>query len=248
MGIKIQTQIIENMRLLTSLLLMFFALATYGQGASEINKEMVFANPFHSTSQGYLSILNNKNVDRDLHEYLEFESWTPFEVLNFENEVLSLDSANYFIPERKILFIKDGNMMEVFPDQVQKVRIGTKEYAPFVDQNDENKGLQFFEVIAGKDFKFLKSKSMKEEATDLHPMGLNKNGMTKLVSYTKYYYVREGTETAIGIPRTKSKFIKAFKRHKKKMIKYLEKRKLSTREENDLIVIARYYNFLLNEK
>ena len=227
---------------------MLFTVASISQSASENIKELVFANPFHSTSQGYLSMLNNKNIDRDLGEFLEFDDWTSIEVLNLENEILSLDSANFFIPERKILFIKEGQMMEIFPDQVQKVKIGKNEYAPFIDENEKNQGMQFFEIVAGTDFKFVKSKFIKEEGADLHPMGLNKNGRTKLVTRTKYYYVREGTKTAIGIPRTKSKFVKAFKRHKKKIIKYLEKRKLSTREENDLIVIARYYNFLLNEK
>ena len=236
------------MRFSTTLLFMLSFVFVFGQNASQNIKEMVFANPFHSSSQGYLSMINNKNIDRSLYEYLEFEFWTPIEILNYENEVLNLDSANYFIPERKVIFYNNGNMMEVFPDQVQKVRMGNREYAPFIDDNAKNKGLQFFEVVAGTKFKFVKSKFIREEGTDLHPMGLNKNGKTKLVSRIKYYYVKEGSSTAIAVPRTKSKFVKAFKRHKKKIIKYLEKRKLSLRVEEDLIVIARYYNFLLNDK
>lgn len=235
------------MRFATSLLFTLFSAVSFAQSASENIKEMVFANPFHSSSQGYLSMLNNKNMDRELYEFLEFEGWTPFEVLNLNDEVLKLDSANYFIPERKIIFLNKGLMMEIFPHQVQKVRIGDNEYAPYIDKKDKNKGLQFFEVVAGTDFKFLKSKTITEEGSDLHPMGLNKNGKTKLVTRTKYYYVKEGTNIAVGVPRTKSKFVKAFKRHRKKIIQYLEKRNLSLREEKDLIVIARYYNFLLDE-
>ena len=227
---------------------MFSFVFIFGQNASQNIKEMVFANPFHSTSQGYLSMLNNKNINRSLSEYLEFESWTPIEILDNENQLLSLDSANYFIPERKIIFYNKGRMMEIFPDQVQKVRIGNIDYAPFIKEDEKKKGLQFFEVVAGTDFKFVKSKFIKEEGSDLHPMGLNKNGKTELVTRIKYYYVKEGTNTAIGVPRTKSKFVKTFRKHKKKVIQYLEKRNLSITVEQDLIVIARYYNFLLNEK
>lgn len=236
------------MRFSTTFLFILFMIVANGQDASENIKELVFSNPFHSANQSYLSMMNNKNIDRSLYEYLEFDSWTPIEILNLENDVLTLDSANYFIPERKIIFYNQGKMMEVFPDQVQKVRIDNIEYAPFVDEKNKNKGLQFYEFVAGTEFKFVKAKFIKEESTDLHPMGLNKNGRTKLVSRTKYYYVKEGSNTAIAVPRTKSKFVKAFKRHKKKIIKYLEKRKLSLKKEEDLIVIARYYNYLINEK
>ncbi len=236
------------MRISTFVLIIFSFVSTFGQSASDNMKELVFSNPFHSSSQSYITMLNNKNIDRNLYEYLEFESWTPIEILNYSNEVLTMDSANYFIPERKIIFYNDGQMMEIFPDQVQKVKIGDKVYAPFIEEDNKKKGVQLFEIVGGSDFKFVKTKFIKEENVNMHPMGLDKDGKTELVTRTKYYYVKEETNIAIGVPRSKSKFVRAFKRHKKKVIKYLEKRKLSLREEVDLIVIARYYNFLLNEK
>lgn len=236
------------MRILASIVFIFFTLSSFGQTASQNMKELVFGNPFHASNQSYITMNNLKNKDRDLDDYLEFDFWTPIEVLSNEDAVIHMDSANYFIPDRKILLVDDGQLMELYPDQVKKAKLGNKVYQAFVESGKEGEGLKLFEVLGGTDFKFVKAKIMTEKGTDLHPMGLNVNGTTELVTSTKYYYVKEGSDEAIGVPRTKSKFVKSFKRHKKKIIKYLEKRKLSLKEEDDLIMIARYYNHLLNEK
>jgi hypothetical protein len=214
-----------------------------GQNATENMNQLAFANPFHSSSQQYLAMANYKN--RDLKEFLNYD-WVSAEILGNSNEMVILDSVNYFFPEQKIIFFSDGQLMELYPDQVQKVRIGNEKYLPFIDKNNKKKALQFFEVLAGTEFKVLKITKVTEEAKSIHPMGI-KSGESKLVKRFKYFFVRENTNIAIPIPGNKHKFLKTFKKHKKKLVLFLEKRGLSPRVENDLILIARYYNKLLSE-
>ena len=196
-----------------------FNVGTYGEDAKENMKQLAFENPFHSSSQQYLTISNFSNYR--LEEFMKYD-WASAEILGRNGELLELDSVNFYLPDQKMIFLNEGKLLELYPDQIEKIKINRTFYAPFKVYEDKEIALRFFEVLGGSNFKVLKTTRIKEEAKRVHSMGM-KSSETKLVRRDRFFYVPENNNLAIPIPGSKSKFLKTFKRHKKKMINFLHR-------------------------
>lgn len=225
-------------------------LATFGYvgvGVSQASlteiKRNIYQNLNSSVNQNYIRLINEGMTEDVTNKYYAYEDWTRIKVESVEGDIVEIDSANYHIHDDIILFINDGEMFILFPDQIDRVYANNDTYVTY--KNDENE-YGYYSILTEGKFQLLKKHYVKKEKVNNHPMGITGGGPQeyKYRKKYKYFYFDVLRDRLLPVPRKKKDLIKIFSRNKSKMINYARDNKLNSKSEGDLISLFSYYNQL----
>jgi len=231
---------------ITLLIFCFLSLQGIAQGTHNQAKVDVFGNPFNSSNQMMIRALNQFDKFGAEKEYFIFPQWSSMEVYGKDGQYMKSDSANVLITENKILFYKEGELLQIFGSTAEKVIIENRVFKPFY-KNPKVKVFQFFEVVVDQEFKLLKEWEVETKAVSNNPMGIADDSPPKVVKSTKLYYINTKGDLVL-VPRKKKEFIEIFSKSRRKMLELAKSEKRSIRNDDNVAFFFRYYNKLLNEK
>lgn len=225
--------------------ILFISVSVMGQGSMDQIKLDIYSNPHNVVNQNYIRLLN-AHTKLDIKEEYLFDKWVTMEVEGKEKEILKIDSANYHIPTDRILFFKDNIMYQLFPDLVDRLQVGGKEFKsePFLKNNKRAQEKGYFEILVEGPITLLKKYNVERKEVNSNPLGLQEGKSVQMIQSHDLYYLNNSKAIAERIPGKKLDVAKLFGRHRLKMIAFAEERNLSVKTEKDLVLIFRYYKVL----
>ena len=230
------------MRRVITISLLCFAQALISQSSLTEIKRNIYQNLNSSVNQNYIRLINEGMTSDGSNEYFAFEDWTEFQVESQEGDLINLDSANYHIHDDIMLFIDEGAMFFLFPEQVDRIYADDMVFTSY--KHEKNK-YNYFEILAQGEFQLLKKyKVIKERVVD-NPLGIT-HGTQEYTFKRKpeYYYYDVIKEQINRVPKKKKDLIRIFKKNKSKMLDFARLNKLNSKSEEDLITLFDYYNQL----
>ncbi len=207
-------------------------------------KRFAYGNPFSMSNENFINVTNALE-DNELVSLLMYDEWQELEVTGMDQELISIDSANYHMEADKILFIESGAMYELFPEKVKEAKLRDKVFVNLVyEANKKDLRRGYFEVIVEGDYRLLKKWELERRITNSSPLGLPAAREERLTRVEELYYQTSPERRPIALPKRKTDFIEIFRRDRRDMAEYAKANKLSPKNESDVIMLIEYYNSL----
>lgn len=229
------------------LILLLLPVLGFSQVAKNEMNRQIFGNPFSAAHQNYFRAMSSNNELVKQDKYFLYSDWSSVEVLDKNNNLTLIDSCNYYIPENKFLFFKDGALFVLYPSHVSKVNVEGDTWSS-CKEVEKKKGTQelFCQVLVEGPISLFKKYEVKEKRVSNNPMGIADVSKVEIIQKSTFYYSKNGKIEKL--PKKKKDLAKIFTGFKTKMIKYADQNKLSSKKEKDLIALFNYYAHLVSNE
>ncbi len=216
----------------------------------QVIQQNIYANPAAIGNQQFIQSFRDSKANNNKDKSFYYDDWESVVALANDSTQLRIKKANFHIATSKLVFEKDGQILELFPDKIDHVKFVNEVYKPFpvkIDKKDSKRSefieAQFFEVLFdGGDIKLLRNwKVEKMRKTGNHPMGIQTEVGFTYKHKEKLFYIKEDDKYVSKLPRSKKKFAKLFGKQRKEVIEYASKHNLSHKSTNDLKSIFSFY-------
>ncbi len=199
-------------------------------------------NPNYATNQNYIRLAENEKNKNAENIYFAFKDWAKAEVYVKETDPISIDSANYHVVDDQMFFIKNGKLSFIYPDAIEKIKIGNRLYKPFIADGAK---MVYYEVLANGKLLLLKKLEIRKERVLTNPLGISDGSQQyKETRKEKLFYYSTKKALIKEVPKKKKNLIKIFPKHKYKVTQFVKENGLLSKSETDLIKIFDYYNQL----
>jgi len=216
----------------------------YAQEAlSEIQK-LAYGNPFNAANENFINMANSFSDDNQV-SLLMFDDWKSAEILGSNAEHVVIDSANYQMEADLILFVKDGNLYELYAEKIQYARIDNHKFVSLTyEAKKKNLERAYFEVLVEGDYSLLRKQKLVKEISNTSPLGLSATREIRYLLMEKLYYQTSNGRRPLEVPSKKADFTKIFRRDRNELAAYAKSNKLSLKNTADVEALFKYYNSL----
>ena len=217
----------------------FFANKSTGSLSNTVNTTDYPVLTFFDKSR----VFNNKFDDtRRKGSYFLFKKWDNDGEVLIQGKKFTLTNVNYDIEDDKFMSKVNGDSILVFDSNyVEAVRINGKVFKYLYDFSMGKK--RNFEVVyeVNNDFAILKGYSLKVILSDPNPM---LNRPLDEIKQRNHYFVLKN-EGLSELRLQKKEILKLIDKEKMEEVKeFVNKRKLSFKQEKDIVSIFKYYDTL----
>ncbi len=205
-------------------------------------KRNIYQDLNSSVNQNYVRLINEAKTKDVQNEFYAFSEWVEFEVLSKDGDTIFLDSANYHIYNDMMLFLSEGKLYYLYPEEANKISVQDKTYTAY--RSDEKES-GYYELLVDGAIQLLKKYKVSKEKIVNHPMGITHGQSDYKYRIKSEFYYNDTLKNKVNhVPRKKKNLMKIFSRKRNRMIAFAKENKLNNKSEEHLVKLFSYYNQL----